>query len=251
MNKTSLLALGLMLALASCTALNKSKKTQTTKDTPVHFIALGNEPNWSLKVTIGEKMQLKTLDENELDYEFKWADFVTESNGIMKANLEDENSELYLIVYPESCSDQMSENEYDYTTELKVRTTEGMPLSTYYGCGKYLPPFNSLLQNWELISVDDNALKSGINKPTLNLNLLNQSIYGNGGCNHYSGQITLGPAEIAIATLASTRMACPPSISIEDTYLQILGSSSFSFDVIDEVLVLKNSDHQLVFQLGK
>jgi heat shock protein HslJ len=64
------------------------------------------------------------------------------------------------------------------------------------------------------------------------------SISGNAGCNQYQGLYLVDGSSIGIATVATTKMACPgPAATVETAYLEALGLVK-TFDVQGDTLTL-------------
>ncbi len=94
-------------------------------------------------------------------------------------------------------------------------------------------PLMYMTATWQvesIIGVD--ALQTS---PTMNLDLVDNQISGNGGCNNYTGSVTRdGFKNIQFKGIASTKMMCPDA-SIESAYFKALDKVN-SFDNKGDVL---------------
>lgn len=74
-------------------------------------------------------------------------------------------------------------------------------------------------------------------------------VAGNGSCNRFSGKVEIGDGTIAVGPLASTRMACPPAVSDQETkFLRALeGATRLAADGPDLLIYSKDLDQPLRF----
>jgi len=73
-------------------------------------------------------------------------------------------------------------------------------------------------------------------------------VVGNGGCNGYQGNVTIGKNTIAFGALATTRMMCSPSVSGQETvFLEALGLAK-SWQQSADTLELVDENNELVLQ---
>ena len=102
---------------------------------------------------------------------------------------------------------------------------------------------------WLLVALDGNEDLGGV-VPTLRF-AEDGSVEGFAGCNRFSGEATLEEGAVSFGPLASTRMACgAPADTIEQTYLEALGSSTgWSIDA-DGRLTLDGEAGTLLFAAG-
>jgi heat shock protein HslJ len=80
----------------------------------------------------------------------------------------------------------------------------------YKGCGRYLADYR-LHDIWVLDSINNKKISAEDfmkGNPLLELNLTENKIYGNTGCNNISGAIEVLGKKIHFGRLATTRIAC-------------------------------------------
>lgn len=94
---------------------------------------------------------------------------------------------------------------------------------------------------WELNSLNGQALNDTVTAPTLGFNLVEMKIYGNGGCNSYNGSIKqLGLESMVFGDLINTLKICAED-TIETGYLSALNDvRKYS---IDEAILNLNDDN--------
>jgi heat shock protein HslJ len=102
---------------------------------------------------------------------------------------------------------------------------------------------------WLLVAMDGDEDLGGV-VPTLRF-AEDGAVDGFAGCNRFSGEATLEEGAVSFGPLASTRMACgAPADTIEQTYLEVLGSSTgWSIDA-DGNLALEGEAGTLLFAAG-
>lgn len=102
---------------------------------------------------------------------------------------------------------------------------------------------------WTLVGIDDTVDLAGV-RPTLEF-LADGTVAGLGGCNRFSGPVTIDGSGISFGGLTSTRMACgDPADAVERAYLGALeGVTSWSVDGAKQ-LVLEGPSGRLVFTAG-
>jgi heat shock protein HslJ len=66
-------------------------------------------------------------------------------------------------------------------------------------------------------------------------------VAGRGGCNRYSGSVTIDGRKLKVAQVISTKMACVPALMDQETrFLQALESAA-SFEVKDTKLIVRDA----------
>jgi heat shock protein HslJ len=102
---------------------------------------------------------------------------------------------------------------------------------------------------WLLVAIDGDEDLGGV-VPTLRF-AEDGSVEGFAGCNRFSGEATIEEGGVSFGPLASTRMACgDPADTIEQMYLEVLGSSTgWSIDA-DGNLALDGEAGTLLFAAG-
>ncbi len=99
---------------------------------------------------------------------------------------------------------------------------------------------------WTLLSLNGEAPLDGT-QITMNFNAEGQ-VSGSAGCNNYTATYTAAGGTLTLSTGASTMMACPDAIMIqEQTYLDALGAvTGYSLDAGQLVIAYGDADQTLV-----
>ena len=101
--------------------------------------------------------------------------------------------------------------------------------------------------NWEVVSINNQSLEGTL--PYITVNLTEEKINGNTGCNNFFGVIEVVENKLKISPLAATKMMCP-DMTNEDLFLKHLnGTINFKFDD-NKLLFFKNID-ELIMVLTK
>ena len=106
-------------------------------------------------------------------------------------------------------------------------------------------------QEWrlELFGADPESTPP-ISGPEITLQLTPEGkVFGSGGCNRYQGSFKRkGPDEISFGAIASTRMACPEEIMVqEDRYIKLLGKAK-RFSLEGDFLRLMSEGEVLIYK---
>lgn len=171
----------------------------------VEFIGLGTEPFWALEIDFDKNMLFTSADGDSVA-----APAVP--GRIQDGTLHYETNagalELKIALRRETCSDGMSDREYDYSVVANIKGRE------YKGCGVLLA--GSLGSYWTLQSLngaepDGKAFARGL--PVLQMTPSTKKYSGSDGCNQLNGAFTRDGSKIKFGQPASTRMACPGDAS--------------------------------------
>ncbi|WP_432714669.1 META domain-containing protein [Pedobacter sp.] len=106
---------------------------------------------------------------------------------------------------------------------------------------------------WTLQSIGSKKVDPASHKnggPTLELRLSESKVFGNGGCNRYSGSIALEQNSITFSDLMSTKMACE-ALSLETEYLSAISGKKLPLQVKGEYLYLGKAEQLLTFKKAK
>lgn len=93
------------------------------------FIALGNEPFWSLDIIPGEKLIVFKDAGNEKVYQFPFVVSKEVGNSIRYETTSEKHGKLIAIFKKEKCSDGMSDRVYQYSATVSFSG------KSYSGCG--------------------------------------------------------------------------------------------------------------------
>jgi len=111
---------------------------------------------------------------------------------------------------------------------------------------------NSLLNNkWVLQKIGDETIdtaKYSQRIPTLEFQPGENRTFGYGGCNRFSGTITINENNITFGNFISTKMACMGGPDIENRYLKLLSGNTFTYRTDGMLLYLERRGNILVFK---
>ncbi len=103
----------------------------------------------------------------------------------------------------------------------------------------------SLVAHWQLEGIHGTSIDKKITPPTLDFNLSEMKIHGNGGCNRYDGTIKqLGIKSIAFGNVLNTLSICA-EVNVEGQYLGSLDKIS-SYEVNDSILNLYDGQENVI-----
>lgn len=103
---------------------------------------------------------------------------------------------------------------------------------------------------WTLLSMNGEAALKNFDKgtiPTLNVDLSNNKVSGNSGCNTYNGGFSVNDDQLVVGKVMLTRMSCP-DMFYENEYIKALSDTSTIAELNDKVLkISKNGTPILEF----
>ena len=213
----------------------------------INFAATGNEPFWSLEIIFGKTMNFNTRDGYEIITPFVEGENAANAN-VTRYRATTDSGELSVQISKRKCINSMSGMESDYQVSIRVKKHSG-PIKEYDGCGSYIGNYR-INDIWGLTGIGGNALTSEDLKkgmPTLDLQLTTKKVYGFGGCNRFTGNISVTDKTISFDQMATTMRACPDS-KIENRFLKILSDATLEYRVEGLKLYLGKGKDQLQFK---
>jgi heat shock protein HslJ len=258
--KKCILLLSVFLLISSCkSASSKTKEVAKTEPTAeykqqmenldqgIYFRGVGNEPEWSLKISE------KTIEFNSLKPGFESLSGAhVEPIHAMDANVQlyrVENSLGLMIIQimQQECINTMSGEKSTYSVRIEiVRDTVSTFLS---GCGNYItdPRLHDI---WVLEKLNgekatlDHFMKE---LPNLEINSSTNQFMGFAGCNRMNGKVFFERRLLRFNNVITTRMACGPN-NKENEFLKALQSTT-TYKVENMRLTLTNpSGVEVVFR---
>ncbi|MDX1816222.1 MAG: META domain-containing protein [Marinobacter sp.] len=177
------------------------------------FEARGNEPFWRVRVAAGQLTLERPYESTpplRLDAQLEQSDrhgrtFVAEGSGVR----------VKLRVARQLCNDSMSGSQYPAQARLTING------DVYQGCGG--DPVRLLRGvEWVVETVDGLAV---MERSQMTVRFLDgQRVVGAASCNRYAGTYRLTGEGLDVDSIASTRMACVPSLmKQEERFLKLLG----------------------------
>ncbi|MDX5422547.1 MAG: META domain-containing protein [Hymenobacteraceae bacterium] len=205
----------------------------------VDFLATGNEPFWSLEISRGKFLVFRALDAEETVVKTALPEPESQEGvaGILY-RAETAGGPLIVQLLRQECMDNMSGERFSYAVSVSWSG------KTYRGCGRYLSDLR-LHAQWVLQEINGREISAagfprGV--PSLEINLHEGRVYGHGGCNRIQGGLEVQGDRATFRQLASTRMACPAGMAVEDEFLRLLSGHTLRYQVAEEQLTMFQQD---------
>lgn len=224
---------------------------ETIAEIEPYFKGLGTEPFWDVQIS-DELIRFYTLDKAD-------EKLVATNNGPVKAA--DANIKTYMstlqdgtlkvnIAYGE-CSDNMSENTYNYKVVVEIKKDSMPQPITYEGCGNYITDFR-LNDIWVLEQLEGEQVTSEMftkELPNIEIDTKENRFSGHDGCNRMTGALFFEKNLLRFTDMVSTKMLCPPSNKGDEFLLALRSSTTYS--IANNRLTLSNQEGTiLVFKKG-
>lgn len=114
------------------------------------------------------------------------------------------------------------------------------------GCAPRVAAAPLLETRWQLVQLGAEAVYSGADQRAPSLQLLAEDrVVGFSGCNRMTGSYELDEQEIGFGAVATTRMACPGSAVLEQTFLAALAETK-RWNILGRRLELYSEDGTLL-----
>jgi heat shock protein HslJ/uncharacterized membrane protein/uncharacterized lipoprotein NlpE involved in copper resistance len=182
----------------------EGKKNWNTKiDEGVDFVALGNEPSWSMELDFDKNIRFTTLDGDSVVTRLPKPSIKDYSISYTIAS---ESDTLQITFSPVGCINNMSGAYSDYSVEVKLNDQ-----AKATGCGEFISPLYDLMGTWILSSIAEEVAKTddfGNGLPELRFNVIEKNVTGSTGCNRLAGSFQLTDSTLHFLPLATTRMFC-------------------------------------------
>ena len=215
----------------------------------VDFAASGSEPFWSLELTSQGQMRFRTVAAGDSLLLPLPAPNQAQDAPVLRYRALAGAEELIVTIAQRACTNSMSGEVLPYTVTVRVRTAAQSDNREFAGCGRYLGDYR-LHDLWALESIDGQAVTAAQfdqKKPYLELNLTTGQVLGFSGCNGLGGSLTPERAGVRFGILRGTMLACP-ALAFEQKFRGALSEQSFSYQVENRRLTLKNRVNTLVFR---
>jgi len=251
MKKIQLLCFAILIAFVS-----SCKSKQTTVDNILsakkfnektfdpHFKGLGTEPFWNIEIS-DDFIVYKDIDGKSEVFPVNSIDKAQDAN-VQLIRSESGNQQLRVTITQKSCSDGMSDTEFDYKTEVSIITKENeLKLN---GCGNYIIPLK-LQGKWNLISFNGAEIPQDkyLKTPYLQFENEEKHVNGNASCNGFNGAVFFNNQYIRFSKLGVTRMMCVHE-NMEQEFLKEIATIT-KYKIIDNELHLFKSDElKMIFK---
>ena len=215
----------------------------------VDFAASGSEPFWSLELTSQGQMRFRTVAAGDSLLLPLPAPDQAQDAPVLRYRALAGAGELTVTIAQRACTNSMSGEALPYTVTVQARTAAQPAARAFAGCGRYLGD-SRLHDLWALESIDGQAVAAAQfdqKKPYLELNLTTGQVLGFSGCNGLGGSLTPERAGVRFGILRGTMLACP-ALAFEQKFRGALSEQSFSCQVENRRLMLKNRVNTLVFR---
>jgi heat shock protein HslJ/uncharacterized membrane protein len=253
----SILVLMIVLFTIGCkTSSTTQKEVATTEPTPeykqqmenlekrIYFRAMGNEPEWSLKISE------TAIEFNSLKPDFEsFTSPHMEPVYAMDANvkmygLTIESGRMNIQLSQQECVNTMSGEKFPYT--IRIEMTKNNQSYTFNGCGLYVTD-SRLHDIWDLEKLNGAIVNpADYNKgvPNLEINSSTNDFMGYTGCNRMNGSIFYELGLVRFTDINTTRMACLGN-NKEAEFLKALRSTT-TYKVENLRLILSNPNGELL-----
>lgn len=191
----------------------------------IDFVASGAEPFWSLDIDFDKFINFKGVHGDSVQAPVPEGVRLKES-AATSFKVNKGANPLTIIIYDQSCVDNLSGKELPKTVEITVADKH------YKGCGSYLSDYR-LNDIWVLESINNTKIDtSDFSKglPRLELNLAQGLVFTFAGCNEFSGSMEVQGKKIHFGRFSGTLMACP-NLNFERNYLSYLANKTISFKI--------------------
>lgn len=217
---------------------NDPNRFKQQLDRGVGFLASGNEPFWSLEINFDAGLSFKTPDGYEIAASVPKAVKAMDANEVRYVATTEKGTVTVQIQKTE-CINDMSGEKLDYQVTVDTKQEADREAKTFKGCGRYLSDYR-INDIWALETVNGKAISKEDfknNIPRLEINLKEQQVFGNGGCNEFSGTANVRGKKIAFGPFRSTEMACP-SLQFESKLFEALGNKTVAYAITPGKLLI-------------
>jgi heat shock protein HslJ/uncharacterized membrane protein len=214
----------------------------------IYFRAMGNEPEWSLKIS-ATQIEFTSLLPDFKAFTAPHIDPIRAMDANVKSyRLTTSAGKVTITIEQQKCTNTMSGHELPYTVRVEM-TNNSTTSKTFSGCGYYV--IDARLHDiWVLEKM--NGENVSLNKfakqlPYLEINTTEGTFMGYAGCNRMNGKLFFEKGLLRFTNISTTEMACG-SQNRESELLHSLQSST-TYQVSNMRLTLTNpSGIELVFK---
>ncbi len=217
---------------------NIGKQVNSLLDKGIDFFAEGKmQSNWKLEMNFDDSVFFSADDGLSLTFAFNQLKRETDHLGVQYyANLK--GSTIKISINNKVCASNnanvMKEVVFSFNTSI------------YSGCGNFLAN-EKLNGKWILEKIAGKTLtpEDFNRKPTIILDLNNESVAGNDGCNNFNGQFQVQGKRIKFSKLSSTKMSCK-NHSVATIFSKNINDQLVDYFFKDGKLYLYLSDDSLL-----
>ncbi len=245
-----LLIFALLTVIFSC----KSKQTATDdsktavnfdeKTFDPYFKGLGTEPFWNIEIN-DDFVVYKDINGKQEVFTIQNTHQAQDAN-VRLIRSENNNKQLEITIAQKPCSDGMSDQSFDYKTDVTIISKDKeLQLN---GCGNYVIPVK-MQGKWELISFKGNEVPANkfLKTPYLQFENEENHVSGNASCNGFSGAVYFDNEHIRFSKLGVTRMMCVHD-NMETDFLKVLETITHYELKNDELHLFSGTDLQMILK---
>lgn len=207
----------------------------------IDFIARGNEPFWNLQIDFDKDIKFISLTDIS---EFIVPPVKGEKNEdgkVITYSSITEAGEIIITVSENTCSDNMSGEEFSHTVSVKIKRKSDDNFTEFSGCGKFLMDYRLndiwVMQEMTNIKLNKEELMKGL--PVFEFHLNDKRFAGHAGCNNLNSSIEVIGDKITFGKILTTLMACP-NMEVERKVSTALNESTFIYKIEKLGLTLEN-----------
>jgi heat shock protein HslJ len=210
----------------------------------IYFRGLGNEPEWSLKIS-EEKIEFTSLKPGCENFTSPHVEPIRAMDANIKMyHIAIESGKMNIEISQQECVNTMSGDKKPYT--VRIEMTNIKTTTKFNGCGSYVTDARLhdiwVLEKLKGATVSPTEFKK--ENPRLEINSTNNNFMGYAGCNQMNGTIFFERGLVRFTNIITTRMACPGN-NKEAEFLQALQSAT-SYKVENLKLTLSNPNGELL-----
>lgn len=206
----------------------------------IDFMAMGNEPGWTLDVDFDSLMYFKSINGDSISFPVPDAE---EDGKKQTFEAETEDGSFKISITEEPCSDDMSGEDFTHIVSVVTDKQE------FQGCGRYITHNEMAYEGqWTLTGIngDDFSATGNQETPMLNMQSKDHTVNGTTGCNRLSGKFEVAGDSISFNKLITTKRACEGKT--EQHFLKALEKVN-TYKVENEQLILMDDEEKvLVFE---
>lgn len=214
------------------------------------FKATGNEPFWAVEIFSDSLIKFSSICPEQWDFGTQISRIESES-GLQRIIYSGNESDpaINLEIAKEKCTDTMSGEISPYSVIVSLNREGDDTLFNYKGCGRFTGNYR-LNGRWILKKVNGEPVEMPDSRdaPHMEINLLEKTISGYGGCNRFHGSAILENGRITVSKIISTKMYCFDTQKIEDMFLEAISNRSFQFSFENSCLLLSEGSNRLTFR---
>ena len=200
----------LFLVLFLLLALSARSQDDADFKKGIDFVGLGTEPFWSVKID-DEKSVSFDMMSNEIKFKTGKPEITNPDDKSITYTASNKKYFIRIDIKKDSCGDGMSDKIYPYSVKIKITTIKTDKIKELSGCG-YFTCNTRINDIWALDKFNGEKLNKELfskTKPYIEINIAQNRIGGNSGCNEFWSYMELRGDKIFIKNnFTMTKMFC-------------------------------------------